>query len=91
MRGKLAKFLVTDNVFDTISKCANTTVPYMMAEGFDNDIGQMDFIIFYNTNHEEQLKLYWASNERNYIKFIMSRRNWQESNPSICTFPQCTF
>jgi len=29
MRGKLAKFLIADNAFDIISKCGNTTVPYM--------------------------------------------------------------
>jgi len=72
MRGKLAKFLVADNVFDIISKCGNTTVPYMMAEGFDNDIDRMDFIIFYNANHEEILKLYWASDEKNHIEYTSS-------------------
>jgi len=71
MREKLAKFLVDDKVFHTISKYGNTTVSYIMAEGFDHNIRQMDFIIFYNVNNEKQLKLYWASDE-NSITYTSS-------------------
>jgi len=87
MREKLAKFLVADNVFDLISKYGNTTVPYVMAEGFDNDIGRMDFIIFYNANHEEQLRLYWTSDERKNIEYTSSflSNSGNISRNALCT------
>src|SRR5574344_1721141 len=61
MREKVARFMVDDDTFSSITFNGNKQVTYLRADGFDSTLGKMDFIIFYNSKGENIVKLYWEA------------------------------
>lgn len=63
MRDKVTKILVDKNVFECVSTQGCAKVKYLSADGLDFGLEKMDFIIFYNSNDEKTLRLFWKLNE----------------------------
>lgn len=63
MRDKVTKILVDKKVFEYVSTQGCGKVKYLRADGLDCGLEKMDFIIFYNSNDEKVLRVFWELNE----------------------------